>query len=395
MSVEEANRRLPYKKRTFSIKQNFETCHKQDSDHTKHEMAAKNVCQNIVSNIERSRSPGNQPNEQVLNAIRRRKCPYKILRRELHMWYKESENKIDFEQFKAKGFDLMQKYAAPKSFTSRFLWLDRRFKDFKTQENYSIEQKVYLQKKHFSYEILESELYKWFRQCEESGNMINLQQFKAKGFDFMNKYDDAPKVYRTRYQWLLRCFERFEKQKCLKRAKNVIQEFTHRFGENIKKYVYIMFKIKFTWKGLLTPEGVKIIGIQQLKGYLNVIFCTNITGDHKLSPFYFYDCITQETPKDLKHMPKSMPNVDQMLKCTSKDEKQKILTDWYNNHFVEFVKKRQQETNVSEKVLLITSESMLAVHAKNITQNDNFEFITGNNLCSKNTIILYITYVRK
>ncbi|XP_029168000.1 uncharacterized protein LOC114938293 [Nylanderia fulva] len=222
MSVEEAHRND--KIHTFLVKQKFETCHKQDSDHTKNEMAAAYVYRNTISNIERTQSPVNQAIGQP--------------------------------------------------------------------------------------------------------------------------------------------------------AENVIQELTHRLEKkNVKRdNVYIMFKTRFQWTKSFIPKSEKKIDKQILNDFLNVIFCTNITGDHKFPPFYFYDGIMQGT-KNIKNI----PNL-----CTTGDEIQNIHTDWCNNHFVKLVKIRQQETNVSDKVLLIVfgSRTFLDIQdAKYITQNDNFEvqFISGNN----------------
>ncbi|XP_029168099.1 uncharacterized protein LOC114938352 isoform X1 [Nylanderia fulva] len=222
MSVEEAHRND--KKHTFLVKQKFETCHKQDSDHTKNEMAAAYVYRNTISNIERTQSPVNQAIGQP--------------------------------------------------------------------------------------------------------------------------------------------------------AENVIQELTHRLEKkNVKRdNVYIMFKTKFQWSETFIPKSEKKIDRQILTDFLNVIYCTNITGDHKFPPFYFYEGTMQKTAKNIKNI----PNL-----CTTSDEIQKILTDWCNNHFVKLVKKRQQETNVSDKVLLIVLGSKMFpdIDAKNITQNDNFEvqFLLGYN----------------
>ncbi|XP_029167294.1 jerky protein homolog [Nylanderia fulva] len=260
--------------------------------------------------------------------------------------------------------------------------------------NQSIEQEVDLDRKSHSYDILESELYKWFRQCKESGNMVGYQQFRTKGFKLMKKYD-APKTFEAKQAWLRRCMKRLEKlEESARESDHIkssakqfsIQELTHQLGQgNIKRdNVYIMFTKRFTWHRFLTPKDQKKINILKLKGCLNVTFCTNITGDHKLPPFYFYDCILKKTPKDFK----KIPNL-----CTSKDKIQKILTDWYNNHFVTFVKKCQQKTNVSDKVLLIVNsfEMLLKVHAKDITQNDNFEI----RFIIENTLLSVVKYINK
>ncbi|XP_029167902.1 uncharacterized protein LOC114938217 [Nylanderia fulva] len=213
-----------------------------------------------------------------------------------------------------------------------------------------------------------SELYKWFQQFKESGNITHFDHFKTKGLKLMEEYD-VLKTYNDRYNWLHCCFKSFEEQE----FRLQIQELTHRLKKkDIKRdNVYIMFKTQFYWKSLI-PKSDKKIDMQKLTGYLNVIFCTNITDDHKLPPFYFYNSTMQTTAKDIKNI----PNL-----CTTSGEIQKIVKDWYNNHFVRLVKKRQQETNVSDKVLLIVSGSKthLDIHTKDITQNDNFEiqFIPG------------------
>ncbi|XP_029167901.1 uncharacterized protein LOC114938216 [Nylanderia fulva] len=338
MSVEEANRKLPFKKRTFSIKQKFdETCHKQDSDTTINEIAAEyNVCRNTARNVtERSQSPGNQsigqPAENVIQELTHR-LEKKNIKRDNDINDKNNEEITD--NF-TKCWNSAQKIDG------------RECQQLKSAQ---------------------SELYKWFQQFKESGNITHFDHFKTKGLKLMEEYD-VLKTYNDRYNWLHCCFKSFEEQE----FRLQIQELTHRLKKkDIKRdNVYIMFKTQFYWKSLI-PKSDKKIDMQKLTGYLNVIFCTNITDDHKLPPFYFYNSTMQTTAKDIKNI----PNL-----CTTRGEIQKIVKDWYNNHFVKLVKKRQQETNVSDKVLLIVSGSKthLDIHTKDITQNDNFEiqFIPG------------------
>ncbi|CAL1682041.1 unnamed protein product [Lasius platythorax] len=265
-----------------------------------------------------------------------------------------------------------------------------RIKDSVDKINQLIRQERNLQKKRLNkYESSEERLYKWFRERKESGDSISYSQFKAEGLKLMDEFGGSKKL-KARYLWLRACWTRFKSllkfQNAPKNTENLaprsdqveqsaekfIPKLMHRLEEeDIRRdNIYLMFKMKFTWRSLLpnTQKDTKEIDIQKLgNDGLTIIFCTNATGSRKLSPFYFYEYKTQ---KALKYLESNVA-IPQTLKKDTLN--QQIFADWYNNHFIKSVIKHQQETNVSGKVLLLVKNCKKFILPEDTMQNDDFE----------------------
>ncbi|CAL1674123.1 unnamed protein product [Lasius platythorax] len=238
------------------------------------------------------------------------------------------------------------------------------------------------------YEDLEERLYKWFEERKESGD--NLSQFDDEGLKLMDEFDGPSTSTKAKRNWLRACKKRFEnlyQLKCRKTPNSAhnlaqesdqieqpdekfIRELINRLEtEQIKRdNIYFMSKKTFTWRSLLSKMEKEIVIQHKLKADgLTTLFSANVTGSHKLTPFYYYEYKTQEYLKFLK-LPVDL--IYTSKKDTSKHRQ--IFTDWYNNHFMKFVRERQQEKNVSGKVFLLVYNRKF-IHPEDIMQNDDFE----------------------
>ncbi|EFN67510.1 hypothetical protein EAG_00352, partial [Camponotus floridanus] len=93
---------------------------------------------------------------------------------------------------------------------------------------------------------------------------------------------------------------------------------------------------------------------------------TNATGSHKLPPYYIYEYEHETVKKYLKN------EESVIFKKKGDGWENDIISNWYNNVFINLVSDHHQKTETIGKVILLTK---LYKEFEDDMQNDNFEIL--------------------
>ncbi|KMQ83223.1 jerky-like protein, partial [Lasius niger] len=240
---------------------------------------------------------------------------------------------------------------------------------------------------------LDKELNKWCQKQKTSGDTIIKELFDQKAYKIAKDVKEQPadmyaflQKFKKRHDIVLESQNTEILQNPVQRddkanqsdAEKFNQEFSQRLEkENINRdNIYIMIETNVIWKTfvevLLAHADKTKITIQQIhdlkKKISTVIFCTNITGSHKLPPYPDKLVHEYENHGVLQHWKNKLLVAYQLQEAKS-------FASWYSNMFKKLVKQYQETKNITGKVLLLIDHYTNRILSEEITQDDGFEVL--------------------
>ncbi|CAL1680267.1 unnamed protein product [Lasius platythorax] len=256
---------------------------------------------------------------------------------------------------------------------------------------------IALQSRHspsnVKYIKLDIELYEWYQERQASGDTITKQLLYQEAYKIAKELGEGPRnmsdfmqKFMERHDIVLESQNTEILQNPVQRddkanqsdAEKFNQEFSQRLEkENINRdNIYIMIETNVIWKTfvevLLAHADKTKITIQQIhdlkKKISTVIFCTNITGSHKLPPYPDKLVHEYENHGVLQHWKNKLLVAYQLQEAKS-------FASWYSNMFKKLVKQYQETKNITGKVLLLIDHYTNRILLEEITQDDGFEVL--------------------
>ncbi|CAL1680284.1 unnamed protein product [Lasius platythorax] len=240
--------------------------------------------------------------------------------------------------------------------------------------------------------ILDEQLYEWYQERQASGDTITKQLLYQEAYKIAKELGEGP----TDMSYFMR---KFMKDHDLVESQNTeilqnpvqrddeanqsdAEKFNQEFSQRLEKEIinrdniYIVIETDVIWKTfvkvLLAHADKTKITTQQIddlkKKISTVIFCTNITGSHKL-PLYPDELVHEyENHGVLQHLKNKLSVAYQLQEAKS-------FASWYSNMFKKLVKQYQETKNITGKVLLLIDHYTNRILSEEITQDDDFEVL--------------------
>ncbi|CAL1680271.1 unnamed protein product [Lasius platythorax] len=312
----------------------------------------------------------------------------KILDEKLYVWYLKQKTlgaTITEELLFQEAYKISKEVKEKPKYMSSFV------RDFKNR--YAIVLPPRRMISRIKYKELNDQLSEWCQERQASGDTITKQLLYHEANEIVKKLGDGPKnmsdfmqKFMVRHNIVLESENTEILQNPVQRddkanqsdAEKFNQEFSQRLEkENINRdNIYIMIETDVIWKTfvevLLAHADKTKITIQQIhdlkKKISTVIFCTNITGSHKLPPYPDKLVHEYENHGVLQHWKNKLLVAYQLQEAKS-------FASWYSNMFKKLVKQYQETKNITGKVLLLIDHYTNRILSEEITQDDGFEVL--------------------
>ena len=228
-------------------------------------------------------------------------------------------------------------------------------------------------------------VFHWYLRCKERNVQVTEADIKAKALE-INRELSGFASFRAGTSWLLDFKERYsitdvDIRKDVPNETEIasFEAFTVDFNKTLQedgialKNVYNVVYTTIMWKAV--PESTCILDHAKSTGnlkiceeYVTAIFCANATGCHKLPVVLIgsepdIDILVNYKTKAFSTLYKSSTNA-----CMNRT----IFKEWYKEHFLESVKRRQSENECREKSLLLLDNNMSLHDLDDLNHMDEF-----------------------